>query len=313
MLQPAKLTPEAQARAKAFIFEWGRPLEQARYLYHFENGTATAVLTQLAPFQNQDGGFGHALEPDMRLPQSSVLATTVGLQILGEIKATSHEPIVQAAMRYLLDTFESDNKVWPIVPSHNNDFPHAPWWHDNGNIRQNFGQFLANPRAEIVGYLFAYSPLVPDGFAQGMAHEIISHLQTYTDKVGMHDLACYITTAESPAIPTVLREKLLPKLNHALLATVETDPAKWGSYTPKPLTYIHYPHSPFATLMPEAIAANLDDVLTRQQPNGSWSPPWSWGDSYPDPWVQAKNEWAGILTLNTLKQLRAFGRLEIGS
>ena len=303
-----KLTQDAQERAKAFIFEKGRPLEQARYLYHFENGGATAVLSQLSPFQNEDGGFGHALEPDMRLPQSSVLATTVALQILGEIKATSQEPIIQVAMQYLLDNYEPDTKVWPIVPTHNNDFPHAPWWHDDGNIRQNFGQFRANPRAEIVGYLFTYNALVPDGFAQEIAHEITVHLQSYTNKVDMHDLACYIATAENPAIPQSLRTQLAPKLNHSLLATVETDPAKWGGYTPKPLAYIHHPNSPFAALMPEAIAANLDDTIKRQQPDGSWQPPWSWGDSYPDAWTQAKNEWAGILTLNTLKQIQAFGR-----
>jgi hypothetical protein len=62
--------------------------------------------------------------------------------------------------------------------------------------------------------------------------------------------------------------------------------------------------------MPEAIAANLDDVIARQQSDGSWTPPWSWGDAYPDVWQQAKNEWAGVLTLSTLRQLQAFERLE---
>ncbi|MCB8942444.1 MAG: hypothetical protein H6658_01585 [Ardenticatenaceae bacterium] len=304
------LTQEAQARAKAFIFDWGRPLDQSRYLYHFENGSASDVLTQLTHFQNEDGGFGHALEPDMRMTASSVLATTVSLQILGEIQAASQEPAVQAAMRYLLASYEPDSEVWPIIPRHNNDFPHAPWWHDDGNIRRNFGEFRANPRAEIVGYLFAYNDLVPDGLAEKTADAIITHLHTYTDKVDMHDLACYIATVENTAVPATLRQQLLPKLRHSLLATIETDPAQWGGYTPKPLAYIHHPDSPFASLMPEAIAANLDDVITRQQPDGSWPPPWSWAESYPQAWAQAQNEWAGILTLNTLKQLRAFDRLE---
>jgi hypothetical protein len=61
--------------------------------------------------------------------------------------------------------------------------------------------------------------------------------------------------------------------------------------------------------MPEAIEANLDDLIARQQPDGSWSPPWSWEEQYPAAWAQAQNEWSGILTLNTLKQLQAFGRL----
>ena len=309
MISKIKLTRVSQSHAKAFIFEWGRPLEQARYLFHFEDGPASSILTELAQFQNPDGGFGHALEPDMRLPQSSVLATIVAMQILGEINATSQEPIVQAAIRYLLDSYEIDTKVWPIIPRHNNDFPHAPWWHDDGNIRYNFGQFRANPRAEIVGHLFSYHDLVPDGLAEELAHEIIAHLHTYPDKVGMHDLACYVATAENPAIPVGLRDQLLPKLKRALLATVETDPAQWGDYTPKPLAYIHTPHSPFAPLMPQATSANLDDVIVRQGADGSWQPTWSWGEHYPQDWTQAKREWASILTLNTLKQLKAFDRL----
>lgn len=310
MIHYMKLTKAAQEQARTFIFAQGRPLEQARYTYHFENGTAESVLTELAKFQNSDGGFGHALEPDMRLSASSVLATTVALQILREIAAGSQQALVQAAMRYLMNSYEAENKVWPIIPRHDNDFPHAPWWHDDGHIRRNFGQFLANPRAEIVGYLFAYADLVPAGFAQEMAEAIIAHIDTYADKVDMHDLACYITTAESPALPHHIRQQLLPKLNHSLLATVETDPTKWSGYTPKPLAYIHHPKSPFASLMPAALAANLDDTITRQQDDGSWPPPWSWADNYPEAWAQAKNDWAGILTLNTLKQLQAFGRLE---
>ena len=306
-----KLTQEAQACARAFIFERGRPLEQARYAFHFEGQTAAPILQELAQFQNNDGGFGHGLEPDMRMTQSSALATTLGLSILHEVGAGSDDPMVQSAMGYLMGSYEADTKVWPIIPNHHpNDFPHAPWWHDDGNLRRNFGQFLANPRADIVGYLFTYADCVPDGFPEEMAAAIIAHMDSYGDKVDMHDLACYVETAEKPALPSTIRSQLLPKLRHSLLATIETDPAKWGGYTPKPLAYIHSPQSHFADLMPEAIAANLDDVIARQQSDGSWTPPWSWGDAYPDVWEQAKNEWAGVLTLNTLRQLQAFERLE---
>jgi hypothetical protein len=43
---------------------------------------------------------------------------------------------------------------------------------------------------------------------------------------------------------------------------------------------------------------------------GSWTPPWSGGDAYPDVCQQANNEWAGVLTLSRLPQLQAFERLE---
>ncbi len=305
-----RLSKEAHSRAKRFIFEAGRPLEQARYLYHFEDGSKAAVIAELAKFQNEDGGFGHALEPDMRMAPSSMLATTVGLQILGQIGATGEDAIVQELMGYVMATYEPETKVWPIVPRHNNDFSHAPWWHDAGKTRENFGGFLANPRAEVVGYLFAYTEQTPAGLAEEMAEAIIGHMDSYGEKVGMHDLACYVATAEETAVPQPIRDRLIPKLNHSLLASVETDPSKWGGYTPKPLAYIHSPESPFAELMPEAIAANLDDVIGRQGEDGAWRPPWSWAEQDPEGWALAEQDWAGVITLNTLRQLHAFGRFE---
>ena len=38
---------------------------------------------------------------------------------------------------------------------------------------------------------------------------------------------------------------------------------------------------------------------------------WVWGEFHPDVWEQAKLEWRGHLTLETLILLQAFGRLEM--
>ena len=67
------LSTDAQASARAFIVAHARPLERAWYAYQFESGPAEAVLDTLAAFQNADGGFGHGLEPDVQLPNSSAI------------------------------------------------------------------------------------------------------------------------------------------------------------------------------------------------------------------------------------------------
>ena len=51
-------------------------------------------------------------------------------------------------------------QIWPIVPPEVDDAPHAPWWNYE-NSAETFGQFLVNPRAEIVGYLHEFSDDVP--------------------------------------------------------------------------------------------------------------------------------------------------------
>ena len=72
-----KLTQPAFQRAKNFIMDQGRALDQRRFEFHFEDGSADAVFAALAPYQNDDGGFAHTLEPDIRSPFSSVLVTTL--------------------------------------------------------------------------------------------------------------------------------------------------------------------------------------------------------------------------------------------
>lgn len=62
---------QALKKARTFIYRNARPLDLARWQYHFEGGSKEAVLTTLAAYQNEDGGFGHALEPDSWNPNSS--------------------------------------------------------------------------------------------------------------------------------------------------------------------------------------------------------------------------------------------------
>ena len=303
------LSVDAQARARDFILTRGRPLEQARYQYHFEGGHVDAVLEELARFQNEDGGMGHALEPDMRLPASSALATSVGLSILHEIQAPIDSLVVQEALRYVRESYDATQQRWLLVPNHDNDFPHAPWWHDDGELSTRFGHYLANPRAEIVGYLFSYASLLPAGFPSQLAEAIVAHLASYTDTIGMHDLLCYVTTIDNPDLPDQYRQAMLPRLQRAMLDTVVVDPTQWEAYTPKPLSFIHTPYAVFADLMLAGVQANLDYLVEGQQADGAWYPNWSWGDAYADVWPQVQDEWAGVLTLIALRQLRAFGRL----
>lgn len=43
------------------------------------------MLTYLQAYQNQDGGFGHALEPDSWNPNSTPIQTATAIEILEEI------------------------------------------------------------------------------------------------------------------------------------------------------------------------------------------------------------------------------------
>jgi len=304
-----KLSEAALDKARSFIETQARPLERALYLYHFAEGNPEPVLSALAEFQNADGGFGHGLEPDFRLPASSALATTVGLQILREVRASTDHPLVQSAMRYLLDTYDPEHQVWPIIPSTADSAPHAPWWGYSENIADQWGGFLANPRAEIVGYLHEHASLVPGDLLDRLTIAQVDHLDETQAEIVMFDLTCYARLAETPALPEDVRELIVPRVKKAFDRLVVRDPKQWHEYGLKPIEIVKSPESPFIRGLEREVEANLDFEIGRQAEDGSWPPAWTWDDLHPETWPTAEAEWKGVLTLHTLKVLRNFDRL----
>jgi len=304
-----QLTRERQDRAKSFIYEHARPLERRLFSYHFQGGAAEDVPAEVAKYQNGDGGFGRALEPDLRLPGSSTLATTVGLQILRELDAPADHPLVQGAIRYLLDTYDAEIEAWPIIPSDANSAPHAPWWLYDENLSERWRGFLANPRAEIVGYLWDYAALVPDDLLNKLTAAALSHLSTRPDVFTESSLSCYRRLAETRTLPEDTRTNILEGLGPIVDRLVARDPTTWEEYVLKPLDVATSPDSPFVDVLAMEVKANLDYEIERQDEDGSWAPNWTWGDNYPEVWPEAEREWRGVLTLKTLKLLRVFGRL----
>lgn len=302
------LSADAQAAARAFIAAHSRPLEQARYAYHFEGGPVDAVLDALAAFQNADGGFGNGLEPDLQLSDSSAIVTTVGLQHLRELKADASNPLVQRAVGYLLATYDPAIQTWQIIPANVDDAPHAPWWAYDDKLAERWRGFLANPRAEIVGYLYEHAALVSLDLLAELGEATAIYLES-DPHLEMHDLLCYVRLMETEALPVAQRERILPKLAAAVDSLVARDPRAWAEYGLQPLTVVDSPESPFTGLLADAIPANLDYLVQQQGDDGAWAPNWSWFGTYDDAWPAAERAWKGVLTLNALRTLRAFGRL----
>ena len=99
--------------SRQFIYRGARPLDFARWRFHFEGGPKTDVLEALSHYQNGDGGFGHALEPDCWNPFSSPLQTWAATEILHEIGFfDSAHPLVQGILRYLESGKDFNGHHW---------------------------------------------------------------------------------------------------------------------------------------------------------------------------------------------------------
>ena len=302
-----QLTQAAFQRAKNFIMEQGRALDQKRFEFHFENGSADVVLAALSPYQNDDGGFGHSLEPDIRTPASSAIVTTVGFQILREIRAPVDHILVREGIQYFIDTYDEPQQVWRIVPPEVDEAPHAPWWNYEGTT-ESFGRFLVNPRAEILGYLHEFSDGVPAELLDSLTTTILEHLDSLPDEMEMHDILCCVRLAETKALPNT--DKIWEKLAQAAAQGVARNAEQLTGYVLKPLWLVPSPESPLAAELEDEVQMNLGFEIGQQGEDGSWSPNFSWDDQYPEAWRTAKKEWQSRITVDTLKTLKDFGRIE---
>ncbi|RIK42789.1 MAG: hypothetical protein DCC55_07740 [Chloroflexi bacterium] len=308
-----KLSALAFQTVHQHLLEHGRPLDQARYRFYFERGNGADVLAELAKFQNADGGFGHALEPDLRTPASSAVATATGCAFLRAVAASPTEPVVERAIDYLVTTYDGDRQRWPIVPPAVEEAPHAPWW-TYAESEQNFGGSLINPTASIAGYMYDYPDLTPPFLLPEVSDALLSRLDRAPDQMEMHDLQCWIDLAQARELPEPVRQQVVAKLRRAAPATIERDPQKWASYGLLPLDVAPSPHSFLIEVIDDAlIDANLDFWIDQLQPDGSWPIPWNWATVDEQAWAQAERAWKGYQIVNKLLVFRAYNRIEGGS
>ena len=145
-------------KARGFVYRNARPLELARWRFHFENGSADDVVTALSAFQNEDGGFGHALEEDNFNPNSLPMGVWKAAEILDEIGfSDKSHPIIKGMLRYLESgsCFDKAHEQWLNTVPSNNDYPCAIWWAYNGE-----SEFRYNPTAALGVFILKFSEKV---------------------------------------------------------------------------------------------------------------------------------------------------------
>jgi hypothetical protein len=308
-----KLTPKQFESARAYMHTRARSLERARFIHLYEGESKESVQIELAKFQNNDGGFGHALEPDMWSPSSSSLATEVGLRTLLELGVPSDNLMIQEALKYLQNSIDPEKKTWRVAPLDVNEYPHAPWWHDDGtSLSQTFDEYKVIPRAGILASLLHFAESLPQGWLEMLIDDTTHTILNLEPEAfgGGGDTFVYAQRlAQAPGFSEPLRDQLIDRLGNIADQIVTRDPDSWTQYCVPPLKLAPTPDSIAASKLSDCLPAHLDYLIETQHPEGYWDVTWSWSE-YPDEWKIAKSEWRGILTLEGLGSLSAYGRLE---
>lgn len=281
------------AKATEFMWETARLLERRRFISLFLNGERRAVLEALRPYQNADGGFGNGLEPDIRAPVSQPVPTWMALSLLDEAEAFEDLMVIQAC-DYLLSITTAEGGV-PFVLPEVRDYPHAPWWEAGDQSPASL-----NPTAAIAALLHKHRVEHPwlatataycwrqlDAMDQTTPYEMRAVLP-FLDHVSDRKRAEKVFTRVGPKI---LEQNLV-----ALTPVVQED-------IHTPLNFAPHPQSLARRLFSdEVIEANLNALASAQQKDGGWAFDWlAWN-------AAAALEWRGIVTIDALLTLRAYGR-----
>ena len=293
-------------KATKFIKENARLVDLRLFEYEFEGGTAESVLDALASYQNEDGGFGHGIEPDFRLVKSSPMATSVGLQYCIAVDAAAEHPIVQKAIGYLVKTYDQEHGYWPFfTDTAVNDCPHAPWWHTEEIVPPS-EEFWPNVSAELVGYIHHYRDFVSAEFHDRVMVRAQKNLTSTAILRTYYDGLCWERTANVVDNPFQAQiqakvQKTWKEMSPVTEETLKELPA---------FVVVSSPESSLAQIFPQETAVLLQKSIEQQQDDGGWWPKWTWGQ-YEEVWPIAQREWAGKLTLEALHAYKQFQLLEL--
>jgi len=285
----------------------------ARWQFHFENGSKDAVLNVLSYYQNEDGGFGHAIEADAWNPNSAPIQTWTATEILREIDFTDNShPIIKGILCYLESGQSFNGEFWYNIIISNNEYPHAPWWHaDNErNIHNDY-----NPTACLAGFIIRFAEKDSKLYELGcrIAKEAFEHLMSDKSQMDMHATLCYIRLMEylEKANTTDIIDlvSLKNKLKEQVKNCITRDTDKWkSSYICKPSQFFNSPNSIFYSENKEIAEYECEFIIKTQLDDGSWNITWEWGQ-YPDEWAISKNWSKSHVIIQNILYLRNFRKI----
>jgi hypothetical protein len=273
----------------------GRLLERKRFGYLFKDGAREPVLAALKAYQNPDGGFGNALEPDKRCTNSQPVDQEVAFSVLDEI---GFDPAVTQQVCQFLASVSTEEGGVPFVLPSVASAPRAPWWNTTDNPPASI-----NPTGSVLGYLYKHR----------MQHSWMARATDFCWRkvdamhaVEPHDLLCafrFLAYVPDRARATQQYQRLGDELLQSGFVSTDFDS---NSYSFRPLDWAPTPDSLCRPLFgDEMIAANLDALTARQQQDGGWSIMW------PPVSPACELEYRGMMTINALKTLVAYGRVTL--
>jgi hypothetical protein len=278
--------------AAAFIAGHARVLDRRRFGRLFCGGAGGPVRDAVAAYRNDDGGFGHALEPDCRAPGSQPAAAEMALRVLDEADEWD-DTLVLGACDWLGSVAPAAGGAAFVEPTLAG-WPHAPWW---------------VPADGHPASLIATGMIAGTLHSRGVSHPWLDRAtEVMWSRIGA------LTEPGGYEMFGVLRFlQYVPDRDRALTAFGQVGPllidGKLVALDPEAagerhgvLDFAAEPDSLARALFDDAtVQAHLDHLAHAQLDDGGWMFNWpAWSPA-------AERDWRGFLTVDALRVLRANG------
>ncbi|MBE5802775.1 MAG: hypothetical protein E7319_10905 [Clostridiales bacterium] len=300
-------------KARQYVYRCARPVELARWQYHFEGGSKENVLLALSFYQNEDGGFGHGLEADSLNPASSPITTLTAADILDEIGFTdASHPIIQGMLRYLDsgDSFDTQHNQWLNTIPSNNDYPHACWWEYDAKDESRY-----NPTAGLAAFILRYADPASALYRKGLqiSKEAVAWFLAGNGNSERHVVGCFVPLYHALKylnIPNIDMDCLAAELQTQVHQSITQDTSKWAvEYATKPSAFRITPDSMFYEANAEVAQYECQFIQETQQADGSWPITWQWWNDYKE-YTTSTVWWRAVFCIENMLYLKAYGQLE---
>ncbi|MFK5883212.1 MAG: hypothetical protein QM489_02610 [Candidatus Izemoplasma sp.] len=283
----------------SLVLETGRKLDY--YLIkNLNSNFELEVFNELKMFQNDDGGFGNGLEPDIRLPLSNIASTSIAVCILEKINNIElKETMIKAIVNYYEASFNYQKYEFLMVPKEVNLYPRAVWW----NFEDVKSFTFLNPNPEICGFLNQYKSYVTKIDLSKFTKKIVKEIEANLQTASMHSLISVIhfynriNTNTKLIIKDTIQQKVDSELN------INRD---------NPEEYHLEPYTVFLICneFVKNIKAELDEDYKvfnlLLESNQLISPKWQWYQ-YEEVFINvAFKEWESYLTYSVLRFIKLY-------
>ena len=284
-------------RASDFIWRNARLIDRHLFEHRLAGEPAEDVVHALRPYQNEDGGFGNALEPDLRGPISQPIHVDMAFRILHDIDLAPPE-LVARACTYLASVSGDEGGVPAILPNVVR-YPRAEHWQPHAWIAD-----ALNPTAMLAGLLHSLH----------VGHTWLDRADAFcwkrlgetkpSDGPELAAVYCFLNNAPDRRRAVQYAEDVADAIPTAGFFALDPEDHT-GEYALTPLHLAPTPDSMAAALFaPELLDAHLDHLVAQQQEDGGWPVTWD------PPSDGSLLEWRGRLTVEALMTLQNYGRLE---